>query len=65
MQSSGRYPAGSVGDGFEHVMRLHEAEREKGKVWTAEQNSRDDWPRTWKHLEPLLGDCDPNTITPQ
>jgi hypothetical protein len=66
LQSSGRYPAGTVGDGFERVMRLREAERrEKGIVWTAEQHSRDDWPRAWKHLEPLFGDCDPNTITPE
>jgi len=47
-------------------MRLRESERtEKGIVWTVEQNSRDDWPRAWKHLEPLFGDCDPNTITPE
>jgi len=66
LQSSGRYPAGSVGDGFERVMRLREAERrDKGIVWTGEQTSRDDWPRAWKHLEPLFADCDPNTITPE
>jgi hypothetical protein len=38
---------------------------EKGIVWTAEQRSRDNWSRAWKHLEPLFGDCDPNTITPE
>jgi hypothetical protein len=65
-QSSGRYPAGSVGEGFERAMRLRETERrEKGINWTAEQSSRDDWPRAWKHLEPLFGDCDPNTVTPE
>jgi hypothetical protein len=66
LQSSGRYPAGSVGDGFERAIRLREAERrEKGIVWTAEQRSRDDWPRAWKYLEPLFGDCDPNTLAPE
>jgi hypothetical protein len=37
----------------------------KGIVWTAEQSSWDDWPRAWRHLEPLFGDCDPNTVTPE
>jgi len=47
-------------------MRPRESERfEKGIVWTVEQSSRDGWPRAWKHLEPLFGDCDPNTITPE
>jgi hypothetical protein len=53
-------------DGFERVMRLRQAERrDKGIVWTGEQTSRDDWPRAWKHLEPLFADCDPNTINPE
>src|SRR5262249_48311646 len=60
------YPPGSVGDGFERVMRLREFARKKcGIVWSKEQHSRDDWPRAWRHLEPLFADCDPKTITPE
>lgn len=62
----GGYPQGSVGDGYHRAMRLREAERAaKGVVWTREQNSRDDWPRAWKWIEPLFGDCDPKSITPE
>jgi hypothetical protein len=47
-------------------MRLRESERKaKGVTWTLEQHSRDDWPRAWKHIEPLIGDCDPKTVTPE
>lgn len=61
-----RYPSGSVGDGYQRAMGLRKAARlAKGIVWTNEQESRDDWPRAWKWLEPEFGDCDPKTIIPE
>lgn len=60
------YPVGSVGDGYQRAMALRKAERlQKGVVWTNEQESRDDWPRAWKWIEPQFGDCDPKTIIPE
>jgi hypothetical protein len=60
------YPAGSVGDAYQRAMALLKAERLSKKiVWTNEQESRDDWPRAWKWLEPEFGDCDPKTIVPE
>src|SRR5262245_6532311 len=60
------YPKGSVGDGYLRAMALRAQERaSKGIVWTREQESRDDWPRAWRWIEPLLGDCDPKTVTPE
>jgi len=60
------YPPGSVGDGYIRAMKLREQERKaKGIVWSNEQRSRDDWPRAWRWIEPLFGDCDPKTITPE
>lgn len=65
MQNS--YPQGSLGEAFERVMRLREAEQHaKGVVLTREQRSRDDWPRAWKQLVKLdLVECEPRTITPE
>jgi hypothetical protein len=66
---AGRYPTGSIGDGFGRVIRLRELERsKKGVVWTKEHHSRDDWARVWRRLEriaPLLAECDPQTVTPE
>src|SRR5262249_11680125 len=60
------YPVGSIGDCYHRVMRLRESEREnKGVIWGSEHRSLDDWPRAWKHIEPLLADCDPKTVTPE
>lgn len=60
------YPVGSVGDGYQRAMAMRKAERlQKGVVWTKEQESRDDWPRAWKWIEPKFGDCDPKTIIPE
>jgi hypothetical protein len=60
------YPRGNNGDGYERAMGLRASERKaKGEVWTTEQISRDDWPRAWKHIGPLIGDCDPKTVTPE
>jgi hypothetical protein len=42
-----------------------EQRKQRGVTWGSEQHSRDDWPRAWKHIEPLFGDCDPKTITPE
>ena len=48
------------------VMAARESERaRKGIVWTSEHRSRDDWPRAWRWIAPLFGDCDPETITPE
>jgi hypothetical protein len=61
-----KYPPGSVGDGYERSMHLRaEQRKQRGVTWGSEQHSRDDWPRAWKHIEPLFGDCDPKTITPE
>jgi hypothetical protein len=61
-----RYPRGSLGEAFERVMQLREADREaKGKALTNEQRSRDDWRRAWRWIEPLFADCDPRSITPE
>ena len=61
-----RYPHGSIGDGYLRAMALRTTERaSKGIVWTSEQHGRDDWPRAWKWIEPLLGDCDPKSVTPE
>jgi hypothetical protein len=47
-------------------MALRKAARlARGIVWSREQESRDDWPRAWKWLEPEFGDCDPKTIIPE
>src|SRR5262245_11550316 len=61
-----RYFPGSIGDGYYRAMAMREKDRARnGIVWTREHHSRDDWPRAWKHLEPLIGDCDPKTVTPE
>lgn len=50
-----RYPPGSIGEGYLRAIKLRDAERKaKGSEWTNEQRSRDDWPRAWKWIEPLL-----------
>jgi hypothetical protein len=60
------YPPGSIGDGYHRAMAMREKERQaKGIIWTREHHSRDDWPRAWKRIEPLLGDCDPKTVEPE
>lgn len=60
------WPAGSIGEAYERIMRLREAERAaRGIVWSKEQKSRDDWPRAWKWIGDLVGDCDPRTVTPE
>jgi hypothetical protein len=61
-----QYPTGSVGNAYQRAMALRLAERKaKGIVWTKEQESRDDWPRAWRWLEPEFGDCDPKTVVPE
>jgi hypothetical protein len=61
-----KYPAGSVGDGYERALHLRvEQRKQRGIEWGTEQHSRDDWPRAWKYIEPLFADCDPNTVTPE
>jgi hypothetical protein len=47
-------------------MQIREAERRaNGILWTKEQYSRDDWPRAWRWIEPLFGDSDSTTVTPE
>jgi hypothetical protein len=47
-------------------MAMRAKEREaKGIIWTREHHSRDDWPRAWKHLAPLIGDFDPKDVRPE
>lgn len=59
------YPKGSIGEAWQRAMSLRKAERlAKGIVWNTEQESRDDWPRAWKWIEPFAA-CDPRTITPE
>jgi hypothetical protein len=61
-----KYPPGSLGDAFLRAMALRESKRRNdGIMWTKEQHSRDDWPRAWKWIEPLFGDVDPKTVTPE
>jgi hypothetical protein len=60
------YPIGSIGEGYQRAIKLRAAERKnKGIVWTKEQESRDDWPRAWKWVEPVFGDCNPRTVQPE
>src|SRR4051812_10639080 len=50
------YPAGSVGEGYQRALKLRASERTaKGIMRTKEQTKRDDWPRAWKWLSPVLG----------
>lgn len=61
-----RYPHGSIGDGYLRAMALHEQQRQlKGIAWSKEQHSSDDWPRAWRWIEPIFGDCDPKTVSPE
>jgi hypothetical protein len=60
------YPPGSVGHGYKRVLAIRVKERvAKGVVWTKEQEKRDDWPRAWRWIDPVLGDCDPKTVEPE
>jgi hypothetical protein len=60
------YPPGTLGDGYRRVLKLRASERvAKDIVWTKEQAKRDDWPRAWKWPEPVFGDRDPKTVTPE
>ena len=60
------YPSGTVGDGYQRAVNLRASERDAtGIIWTKEHVYRDDWPRAWKWLGPLFGDCDPKTVTPE
>lgn len=60
------YPSGSIGHGYKRVLNIRAMERAaKGVVWTKEQQKRDDWPRAWRWIEPVFGDCDPRTVDPE
>jgi hypothetical protein len=61
------YPAGSIGHCYNRALAIREKSRaDAGKApMSKEQKSRDDWPRAWKWLEPVFGDIDPRTITPE
>ena len=50
------YPAGSVGAAFK-VFR-------QSDTWASKApRTREDYWRAWKHIKPIFGDLDPNTIT--
>jgi hypothetical protein len=60
------YHSGAVGAAYQRAVKLREAERTaKGITWTKEQHKRDDWPRAWKYLGPVLGDHFPDRVTPE
>lgn len=60
------FPPGSVGDGYRRAIALREAERKaKGTTWTKDQEKRDDWLRAWRWIEPVFGDCKPDTVQPE
>jgi hypothetical protein len=60
------YPAGSLGEAYNRVLKLRDEERRtKGIVWTTEQRARDDWPRAWKWIGEAFGDYDPSAIHPE
>jgi hypothetical protein len=57
------YPKGSLGEAYNRALKLRAEERAgRGIIWTAEQRSRDDWPRAWRWLGPVFGDFAPATI---
>jgi hypothetical protein len=61
-----KFPEGSVGEAYWRAMALRAAERKaKGRIWTKEHESRDDWPRAWKWLGPVLGDLKPDEVQPE
>ncbi|GAB4072683.1 hypothetical protein KHC28_00750 [Ancylobacter sonchi] len=60
------FPRGSIGEGYMRARAIRAQERrDAGQSRTAEQESRDDWPRAWKWIEPALGDDDPRSVTPE
>lgn len=61
-----KYPPGTVGAAYLRVVRIRAAELAKqGLSQSKDQQTRDDWPRAWKWIEPLWGDTDPRTIQPE
>ena len=47
-------------------MQMREAERKiTDTELTFEQRRRDDWPRAWRWLGPVIGDMKPDQITPE
>jgi hypothetical protein len=60
------YPAGSIGHGYTRALAIRAMERKaKAIVWTKEQAKRDDWPRAWRWIDPVFGDCAPGTVDPE
>jgi len=59
------YDKGTIGDLYTQIMALRSAQRDAdGNVWTKDQQKRDDWPRAWRHLAPVVGDFKPKQVTP-
>lgn len=50
------YPTGSIGDGYMRFRATSEFRKKKPRT-------QEDWERGWKHIEPIFGDVDPNTVT--
>lgn len=50
------WPAGSIGEAFDHYRATPE--------WTKKApRTREDWERAWKHIGTLFGDCAPAAVT--
>lgn len=61
-----KYPPGSVGEAYLRVIGLRTAERAKaGVTQNKDQETRDDWPRAWRWIEPIFGVSDPKDIDPE
>ena len=62
-----KYPPGSIGEAYERAIALRAKDRESKQLppLTKEQESRDDWRRAWRWIEPLFGDVDPKTVQPE
>jgi len=60
------YPPKSIGDGYQRAMKMRAAERADKEIsWSKDQEKRDDWPRAWRWIEPVLGDLSPNVVQPE
>lgn len=50
------YPPGSIGEGY---MRFRATASWQDK----KPRTKEDWERGWKHIDPIFGDVDPNTVS--
>jgi hypothetical protein len=60
------FPPGTLGHAYVRVMNMRaQARKAKSIEWTAEQASRDDWPRAWRWLGHAFAVMPPLDITPE